>query len=136
MIKRRVKVKKKSPVTTHQPTAVDLDSIVPLTVGQQFRVWFDPNFANQSCCGLGIINTGGDDPFFKCCVIHDEEYLAHHAGTSIKTLDEVNTQFYECIFKIANSQPWFWQRMVLRERARIYRDLVEILSPRIWNRTP
>lgn len=75
-------------------------------------------------CGVKFLfHTTPDDPFFTCCLIHDDAYDNIPPTESTKDIDE---KFYECCLAIAG------QDKPLRARAKLYYYLCRLYGKGRW----
>ena len=66
---------------------------------------------SEGMCGIPGFHTTIDDPFYKCCKMHDKDYDIVHPGQSTKQIDQ---KLRLCCLAIAKTDPF------LRARAELY----------------
>lgn len=57
--------------------------------------------------GYGWFSLGDDHPFYRAAKRHDQAYDDIIAGTSPKTLKQIDKEFYWNCMRIAASEAWF-----------------------------
>lgn len=72
-------------------------------------------------CGYFCFSTGPNDPFIKCCVMHDKLYVGKPC-----TRKEADQAFYECCLQIAGEDRG------LKIRAKIYYGIVRSVGWLFW----
>ena len=78
-------------------------------------------------CGISRIwETSPQDPFFKACKIHDEDYESGSPAQQVSTRKEVDDEFLSQMLRAAGTS------FLLQSRAYLYYATVRVLGWRWW----